>query len=225
MNRWNPPSFDPPVLPVSSVSDSAGPATVQQLQGIQAKAYQESFARGLQEGIEAGRTQGLAIGRQEGYEAGHAEGLQAGFQKAYQQGAEQVQHLTQSLQSLEDQFAQIGQAIEEELAELVYQTAVRLTGQEPLSAASFMQSVKDALSQLPARDSPVVLRIPVDEWSTWTQLSQQAPAGLVFKIVPDADVVSGHAYIEWAGTRADVGAQARRALVRSALGLLSPLQE
>lgn len=206
-----------------SVPQGAGsPATVQQLQGIQAKAHQESFARGLQEGLEAGRAQGAALGRQEGYQVGHAEGLQAGFQKGYQQSMEQVQHLTHSLQSLIDQFAVLGQDIEQELMHLVYETALRLTGQTHLEAAPFSQAVKEALSQLPSSDEQVLLRIPAEEASVWMQLTQQALTGLSFRVLPDPEVAQGHAYVEWCGTRADVGAEARRALVRSALGLLNP---
>lgn len=202
--------------------DVGAPATVQQLQGIQAKAHQESFARGLQEGIEAGRVQGAALGHQEGYQAGYAEGLQAGFQKGYQQSSEQVQHLTQSLQSVLDQLALLGQGIEQELSHLVYETALRLTGQAHLDVAPFTQAVKEALSQLPSSDEKIVLRIPAEEVAVWTKLTEQASTGLSFKVLPDAQVAPGHAYVEWCGTRADIGPEARRALVRSALGLLNP---
>jgi flagellar assembly protein FliH len=226
LNRWTPPSFDPPSEPSLTLSQGGGaPATVQQLQGIQAKAHQESFARGLQEGLEEGRAQGVALGRQEGYQAGHAEGLQAGFQKSYQQGAEQVQHLTQSLQGLIDQLTQLSQAIEPELTRLAYETALRLSGQKHLDLAPFTQAVKEALSQLPSSGEQVVLRVPVDEAATWQELSQQASAGIAFKLIPDVAVAPGQAFVEWCGTRADVGAQARQALVRSALGLLNPTPE
>ena len=226
LNRWNPPSFDPPSEPSLTLSQGAvAPTTVQQLQDIQAKAHQESFARGLQEGLEEGRAQGVAMGRQEGYQAGHAEGLQAGFQKSYQQGAEQVQHLTQSLQGLIDQLTQLSQAIEPELTRLAYETALRLSGQTHLDLAPFTQAVKEALSQLPSSGEQVVLRVPVDEAATWQELSQQASAGLAFKLIPDAAVSPGQAFVEWCSTRADVGAQARQALVRSALGLLNPTPE
>jgi len=226
LNRWNPPSFDPPSASSPSLAQVAGaPATVQQLQGIQAKAHQESFARGLQEGLEEGRAQGMALGRQEGYEVGHAEGLHAGFQKSYQQGAEQVQRLTQSLEGLLGQLTQLGQAIEPELTRLAYETALRLSGQTHLDLAPFTQAVKEALSQLPSSGEQVVLRVPIEEAQTWQQLSQQASAGIAFKLVPDAAVVPGQAFVEWCGTRADVGAQARQALVRSALGLLNPSPE
>jgi hypothetical protein len=38
----------------------------------------------------------------------------------------------------------------------------------------------------------------------------------------DAQINAGHAYVELSGARMDIGVEARRALVRTAMGLLLP---
>jgi len=223
LNRWNPPSFDPPsstgrtpdVIPAmpSNSEEALLPARHQ--------AHQDAFARGLQEGLEEGRAQGVAMGRQEGYEKGHAEGLQAGFQQGYQSGSERLLLLTQSLQQLESQMQALPQILEPALAELVYQTALRIAGKEAMDRTVFLKTVQEALMRLPLPGESLFLRVPEAEFELWTQMSSaEGDVGLHVSVLADPSLLAGQAFVEIGGTRLEVGLESRQALVRSALGLL-----
>lgn len=70
MDRWTPPSFD---ADQASVADTARTSagvkvsgltlpTIDEIQAIRAKAYQDAFTRGLQEGLIEGRQQAASLG-------------------------------------------------------------------------------------------------------------------------------------------------------------------
>lgn len=222
MNRWNPPSFDPPsssgrtVDAIPSVRPSAGDG----MQATRHQTHQDAFARGLQDGLEEGRAQGVAMGRQEGYEKGHAEGLQAGFQQGYQSGSERLLALTQSLQQLESQLKALPSALEPVLLEFVYEAALRIAGKESMDRPVFLKTVQEAMMRLPLPGETLFLRVPEAELETWTRMSSEDGGSLNLSVLADPSLTSGQAVVEVGGTRLDVGAQARHALVRSALGLL-----
>jgi flagellar assembly protein FliH len=222
LNRWNPPSFDPPI-PTGRTPDVIPPKPSNggdALLAARHQAHQDAFARGLQEGLEEGRAQGVAMGRQEGYEKGHAEGLQAGFQQGYQNGSERLLSLTQSLQQLESQLKALPQILEPVLAEFVYQTALRIAGKENMDRTVFHRTVQEALMRLPVPGERLFLRVPEAELEIWTRMSSEDDGGLNLSVQADPSLQAGQAVVEVGGTRLDIGSQARQALVRSALGLL-----
>lgn len=234
MYAWKPPSFDAPLpampepLALDSLPAAAGSAgapasaraPVQDLQTLRAKAHQEGFVRGLQEGLLEGRSQGEALGREEGFKAGLQEGRDQGLAQGLQEGRERVAQLSASLQVALDSLKQLPPALEQSLTDWVYQTACRLAGQETMAREPFVQAVQEALMRLPRPGETLFLRIPSRELALWTELAQDALAGMAVSLLEDAQLQPGHAYLEVAGTRVDVGAAARDALVRSALGLL-----
>jgi hypothetical protein len=73
---------------------------------------------------------------------------------------------------------------------------------------------------MPQPGETLFLRISEQDLTMWQRLQQDLPTGMAMTLLEDSHLVPGHAYLEVAGTRVDVGAAARDALVRSALGLL-----
>ena len=222
MNRWNPPSFDPPPAAGRSVETRSPLTQTVSDGGVAARhqAHQEAFARGLQEGLEEGRAQGMAMGRQEGYEKGHAEGVQAGFQQGYQSGSDRLLSLTQNLQQLESQLKAWPSVLEPVLVEWVYEAALRIAGKEVMDRAVFLKTVQEALLRLPMPGETLFLRVPASDWEFWTQVAGEEGELMNLSVVVDPSLQAGQAWVEINGVRLDVGAQARQALVRSALGLL-----
>ena len=233
MRRWSPPSFDgasrssdQPQAGASSAAAGTSWPTVDQLQSdlqsLRLQAHQEGFAKGLQEGLAEGQAQGQALGRQEGFELGRDAGFEAGFQKGMQTGAQRVAELTSSLERVLATLEQAPQALQEELAQWVYETALRLSGQEQLQRGPFVAAVQEALMRLPRPGEELLVRIPPQEEDAWKQLVGDTAMPFQCAVVADSMVAAGHAYVEAGGTRIDVGREARDALVRSALGLLRP---
>lgn len=221
MQQWSPPSFDPQPLmtEVSSVVEDAT-APIQADARPALPATQEMFLRGLQEGLEEGRQQGMALGREEGLKIGQEEGYQAGYRQAYQDGTEKVERLTQSLQTLWDELSQLPTDLAPALRELVYETALRLAARERMDRTVVEQMVQEAISRLPQPPSHLVLRVPQADWEVWQDVLGEGVARYRLDLHADPAVGSGHAFVEFQGVRLDIGAHARQALVRSALGLI-----
>jgi flagellar assembly protein FliH len=207
----------PSTQPLVSASNSV---SLQELQALRAKAHQEGFVRGLQEGLNEGRLQGESLGREEGIKSGAAQGHAQGWAQGLQEGRERVESLCQALQVAIDSWVEMPAALEKSLTDWVYQTASRLAGQESMAREPFVLAVQEALMRMPRPGENLFLRISPNDLSLWQALVQDAPAGMALTLLEDQYLDAGHAYLEVAGTRVDVGATARDALVRSALGLL-----
>jgi flagellar assembly protein FliH len=186
---WKPPSFDPR----SKFEPVRAPLpTVQEVEDIRAEAAQLGMRAGHEAGYAAGNKEGFAAGQLDGFQKGHEEGYQAG----YDQAKAEIANLTEA-----------------------YDIAERLAGQEGMDRSPFVQAVQEALMKLPKPGEKLFIRIRPQESESWKKASDDE--GLPFRCILlfDENVPPGHAYVEAQGTRLDIGIEARRALVRTALGL------
>ena len=227
MLRWDLPSFDAVAQsPASGRPEIPSPAlpTVDEIQNIRAKAHQEGFARGLQEGLAEGRAQGVELGKLEGLELGRTDGFQAGYQQGYQTGSTDLENQLASLRQVLATLSDLPGEIESALTAWVYDTAVRISGQLELDRSMFAAAVQEALMRLPRPGEQLFVRVSPQDMGMWNRLLDES---LSFQAVlqPDPELQAGHAYVEVAGTHLDVGQKARRALVKSALGLLETLPD
>jgi flagellar biosynthesis/type III secretory pathway protein FliH len=83
----------------------------------------------------------------------------------------------------------------------------------------FVAAVQEALMRLPRPGESLYLRIRSDEVEAWKKIVEDPGLPFTCSVLVDADVQPGHAYVEVGGARIDVGTEARKALVFSALGL------
>jgi flagellar assembly protein FliH len=178
------------------------------------------FLRGLQEGLEEGRQQGLALGREEGFQQGRDDGFQAGFQQGYQSSLDKIESLTKSLHQLVDAMQRLPHDVESSLNELVYDTALRLAGKESMDRVVLQRALQEVLTRLPRPGEALVMRVPRADVESWQSLMADGPSRFELAVQVDESLEPGHAFVELNGSRLDVGARARQALVRSALGLL-----
>jgi flagellar assembly protein FliH len=229
MDRWTPPSFDAETsakavgVQVATGVKSVGGITlptIDEIQDIRAKAYQEAFTRGLQEGLIEGRNQASALGREEGLEIGRQEGFQTGYQQGYQSGAQDIEQLGQSLKQVLQRLAGLPDAFQTALPEWVYETALRLAGKEQMDRSVFVAAVQEALLRLPRPGQSLTVGVPAAELEAWEKLLQDPAMPFTAVVRADPELSAGYAYVQVEGTRLDVGSRAREALVRSALGLL-----
>jgi flagellar assembly protein FliH len=209
---WKPPSFDP--KPKHELPRAPLP-TVEEVEAIRAEAARL--------GMEAGQQSGYAEGKQEGFTAGHLEGMQKGHEEGYAAGyaqaKEEIANLTAALNTLLEAMNELPAAMGEPMNELAYQIAERLSGQEGMDRGPFVAAVQEALMRLPKPGEKLFFRLRQEEADSWKRALEDP--GLPFKctMVFDESVPKGHAYVEAQGTRLNVGPEARRALVRTALGL------
>lgn len=217
LRTWKPPSFDP--RPPTEIKRAPLP-TVEEVEAIRAEAARL--------GMESGHASGYAEGKQEGIAAGHLEGMQKGHEEGYQagyaQGKEEIERLTQALNTLIEAINELPEAMGEPVAELAYRVGERLSGKDGMDRAPFVAAVQEALMRLPKPGEKLFFRVRAQEAETWKRAIDDP--GLPFKctVVFDENVPEGHAYVEAQGMRLNVGEQARRALVRTALGLDAPTE-
>jgi len=217
LRTWKPPSFDP--RPPTEIKRAPLP-TVEEVEAIRAEAARL--------GMESGHASGYAEGKQEGIAAGHLEGMQKGHEEGYQagyaQGKEEIERLTQALNTLIEAINELPEAMGEPVAELAYHVGERLSGKDGMDRAPFVAAVQEALMRLPKPGEKLFFRVRAQEAETWKRAIDDP--GLPFKctVVFDENVPEGHAYVEAQGMRLNVGEQARRALVRTALGLDAPTE-
>ena len=237
MYLWKPPSFDEPLPPlpdelllpqslssdvdVTVLTNRSLDSLSQDLQSLRAKAHQEGFLRGLQDGLAEGRLQGEALGREEGWKSGVEEGRSQGFAEGLEDGKVRLVRLTLSLESVLSDLSNLPLQLESALTEWVYETSRRLSGQQSMAREPFVIAVQEALMRLPRPGETLFLRVASADLALWHQASDQLPVGMGVSLLDDPHLESGHAYLEVAGARVDIGSAARDALVRSALGLLA----
>lgn len=206
---WHLTSFDPPPPPV--IVEEIPMPTQEEVDAIRAAAFDE------------GRAQGHREGHQEGHATGHAEGMAAGLKsghdQAYDEGRAEVAALTAALESALQAISEMPAAIEAEMAELAFTVGERLSAREGMSRAPFMAAIQEALMRLPKPGETLLLRVGADERASWQELVEHAGLPFGVNVLEDTDVQRGQAYVELSGARMDIGAGARRALVRLALGL------
>jgi len=80
--------------------------------------------------------------------------------------------------------------------------------------------LQDVLTRLPKPGEALVMRVPQADLQSWQSVLTDGPSRFAVALQADESLEPGHAFVEFNGSRLDVGARARQALVRSALGLL-----
>jgi len=209
--RWEIPSFDPPKPPKPPKNPPIQYPTVEEVEAIRANAYHEAY--------ELGSNQGFIEGRESGYKEGQAKGYEEGYQKGYLDAHTETNRLHDALKELLLTLDGLPQAISEPLTQLAFEIGTRLSANESMERAPFVAAVQEALMRLPRPGESLYLRIRSEEVDTWKKIVEDPGLPFTCSVLVDADVQLGHAYVEVGGARIDVGKEARKALVFSALGL------
>jgi flagellar assembly protein FliH len=185
--------------------------TVEEVEAIRHDAYEEAYELGSNEGFVEGRTAGYDEGKTTGYD----EGYKAGYQDAEQE----TLRLQNALGQLLEAVSGMPEAIAEPLTQFSFEIASRLSANSSMERAPFVMAVQEALMRLPRPGENLYLRLRAEEVETWRKIVEDPGLPFNCTILVDADVRPGHAYVEVSGARIDVGAEARIALVKAALGL------
>jgi flagellar assembly protein FliH len=220
MRAWSPQSFDSRAEADSSQSEAA--LTAADLQALQNSIREEAFIHGFKDGMEEGRRQGFTLGKDEGFEVGRTEGVRSGYQAGFDEGLKRLEPLGERLNEALDVIQSMPNELQSVLTEWVYETALRVAGKESMDVAWFESAVKEALGGLPKPGEHLVIRVAQQDLETWSSLLSSGSGAESRQVLVDPGLTAGQAYVELRGLRIDVGIEARRALVRNALGLTLP---
>jgi flagellar assembly protein FliH len=185
--------------------------TVEEVEAIREAAYKEAY--------ELGSNQGFVEGRAAGYDEGKASGHEEGYKTGYQDAEEETLRLQNALGQLLEAVSGMPEAIAEPLTQFSFEIASRLSANSSMERAPFVMAVQEALMRLPRPGENLYLRLRAQEVEAWRKIVEDPGLPFNCTILVDADVRPGHAYVEVSGARIDVGAEARIALVKAALGL------
>jgi flagellar assembly protein FliH len=185
--------------------------TVEEVEAIREAAYKEAY--------ELGSNQGFVEGRAAGYDEGKASGHEEGYKTGYHDAEEETLRLQNALGQLLEAVSGMPEAIAEPLTQFSFEIASRLSANSSMERAPFVMAVQEALMRLPRPGENLYLRLRAQEVETWRKIVEDPGLPFNCTILVDADVRPGHAYVEVSGARIDVGAEARIALVKAALGL------
>ena len=211
LTRWEPPSFDPPKPPKPPKVPPVLYPTVEEVEAIRENAHKEAY--------ELGNHEGFVEGRDAGYKEGKESGYREGYQQGYADANAETHRLQDALGQLLEALSGMPKAIAQPLTEFCFEIASRLAANVSMERAPFVAAVQEALMRLPRPGENLYLRLNAEEVETWKKIVEDPGLPFNCTILIDADVKPGHAYVEVSGARIDVGAQARIALVRAALGL------
>ena len=217
MRAWSPESFDASSETASRDAEAA--ASTPYLQDQQNKIREEAFLHGFKDGLEEGRRQGFELGKEEGLEAGRTEGVRAGYQAGFDEGLKRLEPLGERLREALDIVESMPSELQPVLTDWVYETALRIAGKESMDLSWFESAVKDALGGLPRPGEQLIVRVAQQDLDAWRSLLNGGSSAESREVLIDPELVMGQAYVELRGLRIDIGAEARRALVRNALGL------
>jgi flagellar assembly protein FliH len=217
MRAWSPESFD--ASSETATRDAEAAAATAHLQDQQNKIREEAFLHGFKDGLEEGRRQGFELGKEEGLEAGRTEGVRAGYEAGFEEGLKRLEPLGERLREALDIVESMPSELQQVLTDWVYETALRIAGKESMDLSWFESAVKDALGGLPRPGEQLIVRVAQHDLDAWRSLLGAGSSAESREVLVDPELAMGQAYVELRGLRIDMGAEARRALVRNALGL------
>ncbi len=144
-----------------SLEDAASPVlTVEQIEAMQAQAYDEAFAKGKQEGYEVGFSEGKELGAAEG----KAEGLEQGYAENKHLLQEQVARFIPLLESLTEPFEQLDEQVEQAIAQLAIIIAKQVVRRElKLDPKQIVAVVKETVKALPVARQKITLALHPDD--------------------------------------------------------------
>ena len=183
---------------------------------------EEAFLKGYEEGLAEGRKAGSEVGISEGRKEGRADGYKEGYQAGFSEGASKLVTVGESLTIAIERIQAIPDLVKEELVELAYLIASRLSGGTTVSRVAIQQAVVDVLGRLPLGTEKFSIRVPIQDVAAWEAVLNESTEGAAPTLLGDSTLTSGVALVEVGGVCVDIGIEARRALVRSFLGLKIP---
>jgi len=206
----------------SRIEDSDASITLPSLSNVERvwnSVREQAFLQGYQEGVEEGRRAGKELGLPEGQKEGRAEGYKAGYQAGFSEASSKLSVVGDTLKSSLTGINMIPQMIKEDLVELAYEVALRLGSSKTVDRDAVERAVSEVFGQLPRTLQDFTVRVPMQDVAAWEAVLSLSENGSQPSVVGDSTLASGTAFVEVGGVCLDIGIDARRALVRNALGL------
>ncbi|MCG5535059.1 flagellar assembly protein FliH [Ectothiorhodospira mobilis] len=184
----------------------------EELERLREAARQEGFEQGHREGYEAGRA--------EGREAGHREGEARGRRSGERAMRPHIQALEQLLQGLATPYAELDQAMEEELVQLAMAVARHLVRRELRTDPSAVVAVlREALGALPSAERKVRLYLHPQDARVVRDALQVEELNRPWSVVEDPTLSRGGVRVETDTSRVDATLETRlNAVIASVWG-------
>lgn len=222
MIRWSPARFDAPDHGgAESESVAKENQTIDDIDRLQKVAYDEAFVQGYQAGLSQGRENGFAIGKEEGLAAGYAEGRDQGFQEGIKEGADKVSAVVKNLDKILETVSHIPQALADGgLAAWVFETASKLGGQGSNNKEDlFEEAISALIADIPVPGDGIKIHAAECDKEIWEYLASKWSSWLACSLSYDPGLSEGAAKVKLNNQIFDIGLQAKKALIQTAMGL------
>ncbi len=186
IERWELPGVEDPRVARSRIveaEEEVQPLTAEQIEAIEKQAYEEGFALGKKEGLEAGQ----------------------------QEIAARLRHLEHLIQALAEPLQQLGDEVEEELVSLSVAVARQILHRElQQDPKQIIGVVREAMSALPSAARNVRLYLHPEDAALVREIYAGPEAEeLPWKIIDDMVLTRGGCRIESENSRIDASVEKR----------------
>lgn len=152
--------------------------------GVSPEAWERIVLAGLAEGRE--------MGLKEGHEQGYQEGLQTGFAAGAEKAAEQVTRLEEMVSEGMAPFRAGAQALQGQLAELVFALAGKVLGRPVVRRQWVSTQLEQALACIPEMGQAVVIRLHPED----AQALDNSGHHEGIEIIEDPSLARGHIKVD-----------------------------
>jgi flagellar assembly protein FliH len=186
IERWKLPGVNDPRAPRSRIEEAEAdvrPLTAEQIEVIEKQAYEEGFALGRKEGLEAGQSEIVAS----------------------------VRHLQHLIQSLAEPLQELGEQVEGEVAALAMAIARQIIRRElQQDPQQIIGVVREAMSALPSAARNIRLYLHPDDAALVRDSVTGAEAEeFSWKIIEDVALTRGGCRVESNNSRIDASVEKR----------------
>lgn len=134
--------------------------TVDEIEKMQKKAYDEAYSLGKQEGFDKGFSAGTKKGMEQGLAQGKKEGEKKGYEDNLHLLRKQTAELVSLLGSLSEPFKELDEAVENELVNLAIGIASQLIRREiKIDRGQIVAVIREAVNALPLAAQKITLHM------------------------------------------------------------------
>lgn len=184
--------------------------TVDEIEAMQRQAYDEAYAKGLEEG----RRDGLEQGHQEGSTKGYEEGLQKGYDENAHLLKAQAESLGNLLATLSEPLKALDDEVESELVELAIAIARQLVRRElKQDPGQVIAAVREAVNVMPLATQKLKLSLHPEDAELVRSVFVQDKASSAWSIHEDPLITRGGCKVDTDISHVDATVEKRLAAV------------
>lgn len=188
--------------------------TVEAIETMQKRAYEEAFALGKKDGFHQGFDEGV----KKGFDEGLTEGLKKGYEENLHLLHEQAAEFVRLMESLSEPFRVLDEEVEKELVRLSIAIATQIIRREiKMDPGQIIAAVKEAIKILPLSSQKIYLHLHPDDAELVRSVLAPTELSPPWNVIEDPLITRGGCKVDTEVSHIDASIENRLAAVISAL--------